>query len=57
MNFQVVLIRHCLILGSTHTEQMTAITVKPPKKGHIGDVCFVPSREVVLFSEVFTFTC
>ena len=30
-----------------------ANTVKPPKKGHIGDGLVVPCREVVLFLEAF----
>ena len=31
---------------------LSSCTVKPPKKGRIGDGAFVPCREVVLFSEV-----
>ena len=43
---------HCSSLSHTHTHTHTH-TVKPPKKGHIGDGPVVPCREVVLFSEVF----
>ena len=38
-----------LYIGST----VVTYTVKPPNKVHIGDGPVAPSREVVLFSEVF----
>ena len=49
MNFQVVVIRHCNIHLNFRIYIYRADDVKPLKKGHIGDVHFVPSREIVFF--------
>ena len=44
---------HSFIVANLILIVILSVSVKPPKKGHIGDGPSSPSREVVLFSEVF----
>ena len=51
-DYGLLLELHALTLVARSYALLVLHTVSHPNKGHIGDRPFVPSREVVLFSDV-----